>query len=413
MKTIFVFIYLFILTTFITRTSGEAGVGIMGRLTMADIFAAMSIFIFMIYILNTKRKIRFPKILKAFYFLITTFVLGLFTSLNQLGTTLELIILIFLSLIFIVLINIHKNEKDFLNLVFIVSIASFLAAFTGIWDVLSVFVGLPRFFPRDPDLSNLAVSGFRNSGQAGAYMLITISILISVISSSLYEKYSRVQQTFLKISLFVSILFLFLTFKIAAYIGLAIGLFFFALKKRKIKIIFTMSFFASILLLVSMNLETVAPSLHNWMIYKTDSRLKGDGSEKFISHNLSNAMRAFSDNPITGSGIGGFAGVYEKHEVHSTYFKIIGETGLLGFVGYMVFMIILFKMIYIKKSRFKNNPYAEFLSNMQPFFIGFLVSWGYTYHLRKREFWIMVAIIYLAHALAKKYQRQVKKNRGL
>jgi hypothetical protein len=36
---------------------------------------------------------------------------------------------------------------------------------------------------------------------------------------------------------------------------------------------------------------------------------------------------------------------------------------------------------------------------LRPFVIGWLISWGYTYHLRKREFWIAFAIISIVYKL--------------
>ncbi len=404
MKIVSTFLSISILTSFITTIG-------FGRIILSDIFSVTAMLIFMIYVLGARVKVKTPDILIAFYFLLIMFAFGIFTSLNLEQTLLELLILFFLSLFFMLLITVYQSEKNFLNLIFLFAIVSFLTSFTGIWDTLSLSHGLPRFFPRSPDITNVAVSGFKNSGQAGAYMLMTITIIISIISTPLYKKYSKKQQIFFKISLFTSILFLFLTVKLAAYIGFFIGIVLFALKKRNMSIILISSFFVLILILIYINLERISPGLYEWMMFKTHEKLVDGTAEGFISNNLSNALAAFNDNLFFGTGIGGFAGVYEEHEVHSTYFKIIGETGLIGLVGYMVFMIMLFKMVYIKKSRFKNNPYAEFLSNMQPFFIGFLVSWGYTYHLRKREFWIMVAIIYLAYVLAKKYQRQVGKTK--
>jgi hypothetical protein len=411
MKIVITFLYLFVLTSFVTRTSGEAGVGMMGRITVADIFSVFALFSFIILLLTTKIKIHFPLILKSFYFLMLTFFLGIFTSLNMSGTIMELIILFFLSLIFIVFISSHKNEKQFLNLLLIIAIASFLTSFIGIWDVMSVGLGLPRFFPRDPTQYNLAVSGFRNTGQAGAYILVMIAIIIALVWSPLYKLYTPKKKKFFKLSLVISILFLFLTVKVAAYIGFFIGMFFFALQKRNMKIVYFLSFFGLILFIVFLNLETIAPSLYGWMTFKVEDRMSsGGGGGGFIAHNLTSALMAFEDNPLFGSAIGGFAhSIYGKFEVHSTYFKIIGETGLVGTLGYTFFMYALYRILFFKKKKYQKNPYSDFLLNIQPFFLGFLISWGYTYHLRKREFWILVAVIYIANVFMQKYQRKQRK----
>ena len=62
-------------------------------------------------------------------------------------------------------------------------------------------------------------------------------------------------------------------------------------------------------------------------------------------------------------------------------------------------------MLLFKKPKqyYKDNPYIDYLQRMIPFVIGCMVSWGYTYHLRKREFWIMIAILVIVTYQAKLY----------
>ena len=96
-------------------------------------------------------------------------------------------------------------------------------------------------------------------------------------------------------------------------------------------------------------------------------------------------------------------GRYERHEVHSTYLKIIGETGLLGIVPYLLFLFFTLSMLFSKKIFVQESsgihPWFAFLMELRPFVIGWLISWGYTYHLRKREFWIAFAMISIVYKL--------------
>ena len=184
---------------------------------------------------------------------------------------------------------------------------------------------------------------------------------------------------------------------------------FYALKKRDLKTFYLIFILGIILYILYVNLEYIAPSLYNWMNFKVENRLESAGSSQgFIHHNLSSALLSFSNNPLFGSGIGAFSNsIYGKYEVHSTYFKMLGETGIIGSFAYLLFVIYLLQLVVIKQKKiYKNNPYYTFLDNLKPFFIGFFISWGYTYHLRKREFWILVAIIYIANSLMKEYNRR-------
>jgi len=63
---------------------------------------------------------------------------------------------------------------------------------------------------------------------------------------------------------------------------------------------------------------------------------------------------------------------------------------MLGVVGYLLFMA---KFLAPFRYRSRGDAWQEFVYYLFPFILGCLVSWTYTYHMRKREFWIMAAII--------------------
>lgn len=389
------FSILFILLSFITQSLGESG--ILYRITPPDIMGGLSIFF---YILS-KRGFNFGKYMSILFFLFALFVGGIIGRAFE-KSMIEVIIHIFLFLNFIVIISHFKSEIGIRELIFYVACATILASVFGIYDMAASIVGLPRLFPSRAQ--GEVLSGFRNAGQAGAYALIMLSILVPAKVSLLFQAFSPNQKRIITFSIISGFFFLLVTGKMAAYIGMAIGLVIFFIYQRNSKALLFLLVFGSILYIVVESIDTIAPEVANRISYKYNTRLAstvdGTGSfleeGEFISTNLKHAILAFTDNPLSGSGIGAFAGVYEKYEVHSTYFKIIGETGIIGILGYSSFMLYFFR-----KLRFRNTStkLREYLYYLFPFILGCLVSWGYTYHMRKREFWIMLAIVTIINYL--------------
>jgi len=166
--------------------------------------------------------------------------------------------------------------------------------------------------------------------------------------------------------------------------------------------------FASFIFLFTYyNLESIAPQAADRIARKYDTRLHGIiigenqmmNERSFLGQNIRVSLRSFYDNPMTGSGIGAFEGNFDSdYEVHSTYFKMLGEAGIIGFLAYFIFM---FKLSCCLEYRARNNSWQEFIYYYIPFFIGCIISWAYTYHMRKREFWIMAAIITIIHFIIK------------
>jgi len=125
-------------------------------------------------------------------------------------------------------------------------------------------------------------------------------------------------------------------------------------------------------------------------------------SEGFIVENMRAAFLAFDSRPLLGVGLGNVAGVFtQKYEVHSTYLKVLACAGVLGVLAYCWFV---WNLIQTLRSRSK-DVYSRYLSYLLPMVLGLSVSWAYTYHLRKREFWILVSIVSIAVVLRKRSQR--------
>ena len=156
--------------------------------------------------------------------------------------------------------------------------------------------------------------------------------------------------------------------------------------------------------------------LYNRLNSKIQTRIvdnvSGDNNlaeEGFIADNFKIAIEVFLEKPLTGGGLGGVGGGnYGHHEIHSTYLKIVGECGIFGIIGYCAFMFLFLKVFFFKSSK-KLNPYKNYLTLMFPFILGCLVSWSYTYHMRKREFYILLTIVSITYFLAQKVEKELNK----
>lgn len=402
-------IALFIFLSFITQTFTEQGTNaILSRLTPGDVFGALALFFGLGSIFTVLRnKGKYSNIYKLAIFMVFCFISPVLFSLNPQSTMVECLIIFFLILLSVL---IFYNYKDNLldKLLPLIMYVAIVASILGVYDYIASIVGLPRLFPARA--GGEILSGFRNAGQAGAYFLVIITILYPLRYSSLYDLLNKKNKKLLNISLLFSLIFLALTGKVAAYIGILIGIFGYAMMNRNIKTIITLSFTGLILIVLFNNLEAILPEVYNRISHKYNSRISDridgdiDSEDDFITNNLASAISAFEDRPLIGSGLGGFHGNYARHEVHSTYFKMIGETGLLGTFGYLVFIFSFFSLLKFRKYA-KINPYSDYLRSILPFILGCLVSWGYTFHLRKREFWILLAILMIINYRAKLYKK--------
>ena len=309
------------------------------------------------------------------------------------ATLLESIILLYLILVSMLTFITFKDSLISILLPLIM-LTSLIAAAIGIYDAAAGIVGLPRLFPARS--SGEILSGFRNAGQAGAYFLVIVTILFPIRFSEMYMHLPVKTRKLLNISLVTSLVFLALSGKIAAYVGIFVGILGYAIMKRNFRTIISLSTLGVLLIVLFVNLESIAPKTYERIAFKYDTRvrqkLSGDFSEgDFLVTNLGKSIDAFTERPITGSGLGAFVGNYGEHEVHSTYFKMLGETGLIGLLGYIIFALGFISMF--RKGEGMKREYSSYLRSMLPFIIGCFISWAYTYHMRKREFWLLLAVI--------------------
>ena len=161
----------------------------------------------------------------------------------------------------------------------------------------------------------------------------------------------------------LGLIFIFATGKIAAYFGFVAGVLFYAIKKRNLKTVILILIGGIGIVYIYTNLDKIAPSVHARIELKIQDRIvknvDGTSENDFFTTNWGNAIKTFEEIPLTGSGLGGFAGNFHKNEVHSTYLKMLAETGLIGTLGYCILMLMVFYLF--KKPKFhKKNIYYDY-----------------------------------------------------
>lgn len=396
-----VFIY-FILSG-VTWVGGAAGEGISGRVAAADILGLLLILVAFASVMISRSGMLFlPTSYKIYIIFLIILAIGVFFSGKpQLGL-LEVLVHIYIFLVSLAMLNLFKISEDsfgFSDLLNFILQSGFILASIA----LIQFFVFPSLFAS----SFGGLSGtFRNTGQAGSFFALFLALIVPGFLSGFLKPSLR---NYLMAA--VVLVALILTFKRAAWIGFLIGIFglFFiisfstSIRDKKIAVYFLL---VSILIIpIGFAGFFYAKDKVDGVSWRFQSKINTEAGSEFIdgffADNLQASMKAFSDDPLIGVGAANVAGVYtEKYEIHSTYLKIIGTTGVLGSFAYLLFMFW-FSLDVFKTSRL-NNMYSQYLRYFFPFFLGLIVSWSYTYHLRKREFWVAFALIVFCSYLAKK-----------
>ncbi len=386
----------FLVLCFISRTISVPGESLIwSRITLADIIGIFALIVTIPKFIQAFKRL---KSIPQVYFVAMILVLGLvltsFFSLYPLTTLVEVVIVFYLLLLSL---GIYLTFKDSPVTVLFNYLMLSVILFTGIgfYDLVAEQIGLHRIFPV-AKYPGVLISGFKNTGQAGSFYMIVFLLLIPLRFSKLNAMLSKREQWMLNVSLFCCIITFTTLGKYSVIYGLLFGLLLFIIYARK-KNVVVFTVFTTIFIFCFLGvLKVTLPSAYHRVTFKFENRVvntelnsKGNG---FIEDNFTAAFTAFNENPFTGCGLGTFHCKYHTHEVHSTYLKMLGETGLIGSVLYIVFMLFFLRLFPISWKQAK-NPYTHYLQFLLPLVIGALVTWIYTYHLRKREFWILVAVV--------------------
>lgn len=281
------------------------------------------------------------------------------------------------------------------------------------------FVSLVDFLLVPSLFGNLAVGGlqgpFRNTGQAGSFFGVHLAIVLAFVVGGV------VPRTGLNISLVtLTSLALLFTLKRASLVAFAVGLILLATKlvfsmrqgQRRIAVVFTgFALFVGIggALIFGWAQESVAE--FGWRFsHKYSADVLSDFSGGFFAENLKSTVAALNESPLLGVGLDNVRGIYQYHEIHSTYLGVLAYGGLLGAIGYLLFIGAFVSMTYSESKSEPKNDWTMFLYILLPLLIGLLIGWGYTYHIRKREFWILVTFVVIAIHMSKRLRIARKRN---
>jgi O-antigen ligase len=391
MKLLFIFVFFtyFALSGYTIANLTDGTIEASDRIVYADYVVFIIAFLTVLKL----RIIRFSSADLIFLAYLTVSLVGVFGSRNPDAGVVELLILFFTWATSVLLFHFFINSPS-------IALSDVITTFVYSSTVLAV-LGLIKFFYWREMFGTPSYGGvvgtFRNTGQSGAYFGIALAIFIPAIFSGL------IKRSYLNMVCIATVtVAIMLTFKRASLIGLFIGILVLAVKlvvsgsakDRKTALFFLAAIVvASPLLYLTFqysidNVEMVQGRFNR----KFNENSVEDFSEGFLADNLDAALAAISDHPFLGAGLGNIIGQYtSKYEIHSTYLSVLANTGLLGFALYAIFMGLFVVGTY--RDGGKNTVEERFLSYIFPFILGLGVSWTYTYHLRKREFWILFFII--------------------
>ncbi len=349
--------------------------------------------------------------LKIFLLFIGFLSISFFLTKNLPWTAVSFIAVSYFFLVSATLVSSFCSENGFRNLVLIFASATCISSVIGLYDLSTVGTGAQQLIGMGYE-NRLPSGTFKNGGQAGSYMMVAFASIFPVVMSDLKKKFSIFQRLFLFVVSILAVVYTLLSAKMASLVGIVCGIVFFILLRLNLRVIIVS---AISLFLLPKLLDIISAlgggKIIDRLLNKYYSRLGGFAEldfgvlqNEFFGDNISTALSVFNRFPLFGSGLGGVKGVYNHYEIHSTYLMILAETGLVGSILYVSLMLSLTFLFFVK-NRFGSNPYSSYLKNAFPLFVGMVVSWSYTFHLRKREFYIFLAIIIIANILAKRVNR--------
>lgn len=384
-----------------TTVEGKAGVGVSGRVIEADFFA-IGLFIPALVLVGRIRT------MPSFWFYLAflgMMLCSLVLSRHPEAGWVEYLVHVFNFAVGVALFNLAANARDF-------SLSDAVYAFfyaSGAVAVLCLlqFLVFPGWFG-GRQIGGL-VGTFRNTGQAGTYFGMGLALFLPALATRLISR-----NPFNLAVVLLIILCLILTVKRAALIGLMVGVAGMLLvavltgsvdDRRRNLAFFVLAVMAVPLVMWLLDLATQnVTGLEYRVRRKVTNFAVDDFMTRFFGENSSAAMRAFSDNPLMGVGVGNIIGAYtEKYEIHSTPLSILSSSGLVGFAVYGTFIVHWLMTVW----RAGTGTLLEnrFMRLLFPMLVGLVVSWGYTYHVRKREFWVLYAIVMFGCWLIERHRK--------
>lgn len=262
-------------------------------------------------------------------------------------------------------------------------------AFIALLGVADFFLWALKGMTLFPGNNRGAVIGtFRNTGQAGAYYMMATTLAIPF-----YRIMSDKRKLLGAIAVFLIVAAGVLTVKRSTLAGIGVGLLllpFFEPTMASFRRTMTVAgVFVGVAALVTLTALAAKPDIFGHFAFKF-SAYSAEKGEEFAMENVRVIQEAIDQSPVFGVGLGGVWGVFGEHEVHSGYLGILTN---MGFGGFFVYCWFLLEYTLAMFRPLNSHPQAKLFARiMLPIVIGMMVSWGYNYHFRKREFWANTAI---------------------
>jgi O-antigen ligase len=385
------FLFIYFVLSGVTWVAGNAGRGVAGRVALPDVYMPVLV---LILIATQKTPLRVPALGWAGAFMLLTFTPGVLMAPHLTDSVLEWSVYTYALMGFFVIYNlvVRLPVDERLETMVWWSRACAILAMVGIYDLFAATAGLPRIagmLGQDLRSQGGLVGTFRNTGQAGSFLGtgLAVALPLSVVLED------RKRKNELTLITAILVLALVLTVKRAALVGMVVGggLFLFrGLQRKQVGRTLAIGAVSALLLIPAYRWMTNASESFRW---RTTSKLgssAGESVSRFAANNLETTAEAFGREPVFGVGMGTITAGGSAFEIHSTYLNVVASAGLLGALGYAVLALSLFRGV----TRHRNDdPRAIRFSRLfTPMLLGLMLSYAYTNHLRKREFWITAAL---------------------
>ena len=384
-------LFVYFVLSGVTWVAGEAGEGITGRVGLPDLF----MLVLAVYLLATQRRaMRAPRLALAAMALLVAAGPGIMLSPKPSSSLLEWMVHGYSLFGFLVVYNLLMRLPIEGRVEMMVSWAraGTVLALVGIYDLTAATVGMPGIaasLGQAPRAQGGLVGTFRNTGQAGSFLVTVLAVALP-LHGVVNGRRRRVE---LAVIIAILILGLVLSVKRAALVALLVGIAIFLARgvlRRDFARTARVLLLAVVLLVPTFGWFMVSSESFRYRITRKLTSNATESVSRFAESNYSVARKQFSERPITGAGMGSISEVGGGYEIHSTYLNVPASMGLLGVLAYLWLVFELFR----GTTRTRNgDPRARrFGAMFLPMLLGLMVSYAYTNHLRKREFWITTAL---------------------
>lgn len=387
------------------------------RLALVDVFIVVTGFAWVarwVFIPSACQPLRLdPKLYipLGIYYLVA---LASFTStLSALWSSLELLSMIYLGVIFFLFTQIVQSERELRKIVQLWMISATIVVLFGLVQMVSVYTGLWQ----DRLLwfrTTLITSTFNFSNQLPSYLATTIPLFFFYVA--------RGKAVWVRIGAFLFVVASFAVMLATASrtsFGLIVTLILFyglwrtidGWRSRGTIPIRSLAIGAAvvailIVFIVAIRTDTLGfytklheiPAIGRPLTVVRNFDLKQIDAERYQMYRV--GLEAIREHPFVGVGIGSFRFFYERtpggypHELHSNVLSLWAETGTLGLLAFMAFIVVM--LWYGKRITFNlDHDRWRHLGVLLTigFITNFFVYGVFLLGLRERHLWVSMALI--------------------